>query len=220
MNPIKFSILSFFCSSLPEWHGRNRHVENCRHGHGLNRRCFVAGARVTAIDEATNITRTTVTSTAGNYSFESMVPGSYTIRVHAEGFKAFNSRANVLTIGQPMTVNARLDVGATNENVNVVASAEVVANQYLGGFGNLEDQVAVTDLPIIGDRGRNPLDLVNFQPASSSVTTAAKGFTCTVRAMAPGLTPWMGWMSTKPALPAATLLPSVRIRTCWRNSGL
>ena len=124
----------------------------------------LSGAKVTATNEGTNISWTTTTSAAGSYSFESMVPGAYTIAVAATGFKAFVSTGNVLTIGQPMTVNAKLEVGAINEKVTVVGTAEAVQTSTSGNFGNLEDQIAVTELPIVGVRGRNPLDLVNFQP--------------------------------------------------------
>lgn len=124
----------------------------------------LANARVTAVQESTNVAHTTTTSASGNYSFESMVPGSYTIEIEAKGFKVFISNGNVLTIGQPMTVNARLEVGTVAEKVTVSASAETVQTSTSGNFGNLEDQIAVTQLPIVGVRGRNPLDLVNFQP--------------------------------------------------------
>jgi hypothetical protein len=164
MHPVKLGILSLLLLALvgTAWAqtGTSRIVGTVTDSTGA----VVSGAKVTAIDEATNVTHTTVTSPAGNYSFESMVPGSYTIRVQAEGFKALNSKTNVLTIGQPTTVNVRLEVGAASENVNVVASADVVQTSTSGNFGNLEDQAAVTELPIIGDRGRNPLQLVNFQP--------------------------------------------------------
>jgi hypothetical protein len=74
------------------------------------------------------------------------------------------STGNLLTIGQPMTVNAKLTVGAINEKMEVVASAETVQTSTSGNFGNLVDQVAVANLPIVDAKGRNPLDLVNFQP--------------------------------------------------------
>ena len=124
----------------------------------------LVGVKVTAISESTNVSWTTTSSVAGIYSFESMAPGSYTIQIEGQGFKSFASIANVLTIGQPMTVNARLEVGTFAEKMTVVATAEAVQTSSSGNFGNLEDQIAVTQLPIVGVRGRNPLDLVNFQP--------------------------------------------------------
>ncbi len=45
-------------------------------------------ARITAVNTATNATRATVTTDAGVYSFPSLVPGSYAVRVEKEGFKA------------------------------------------------------------------------------------------------------------------------------------
>lgn len=124
----------------------------------------LSGARVVAINEGTSVSSLTTTNSAGGYSFESMPPGAYTIRVESPGFKTFVSTGNVLTIGQPMTVNAKLSIGAINEKMEVVASAETVQTSTSGNFGNLVDQVAVANLPIVDAKGRNPLDLVNFQP--------------------------------------------------------
>ena len=124
----------------------------------------LAGVKVTATNESTNISRTTVSSPAGTYSFESVVPGAYSIAAEVRGFKKYLSTGNILTIGQPMTLNVALEVGTTAEAVTVVASAEAVQTSSSGNFGNLVDQVAVTDLPIVTTRGRNPLQLVDFQP--------------------------------------------------------
>jgi len=116
------------------------------------------------MNEGTGVFSTTTSNSAGGYSFESMAPGAYTIRVESPGFKMFISTTNVLTIGLPMTVNAKLSIGAVNEKMEVVASAETVQTSTSGNFGNLVDQVAVANLPIVDAKGRNPLDLVNFQP--------------------------------------------------------
>jgi Carboxypeptidase regulatory-like domain/TonB-dependent Receptor Plug Domain len=124
----------------------------------------LSGAKVVVINEGTGVFGATTSGAAGGYSFESMAPGAYTIRVESPGFKTFVSTGNVLTIGQPMTVNAKLPVGAVNEKMEVVASAETVQTSTSGNFGNLVDQVAVSNLPIVDAKGRNPLDLVNFQP--------------------------------------------------------
>ncbi len=124
----------------------------------------LSAAKVVVINEGTSVSNTTTSNAAGGYGFESMAPGAYTIRIEAPGFKTFVSTGNVLTIGQPMTLNAKLSVGAVNERMEVVASAETVQTSTSGNFGNLVDLVAVANLPIVDAKGRNPLDLVNFQP--------------------------------------------------------
>ncbi len=43
----------------------------------------VAGAKVSLINSATGATRDTVTSDSGTYSFPSLQPGSYTMKVES-----------------------------------------------------------------------------------------------------------------------------------------
>ncbi|HYG99772.1 MAG TPA: carboxypeptidase regulatory-like domain-containing protein [Terriglobales bacterium] len=136
---------------------------------------MVSGAAVTATNQGTNVSYTTRTSTAGAYSFESVQPGVYQIKVESEGFRTFITAGNQLSIGQPMTVNVTLEVGAAAQTVQVEAAAEMVQTSTSGNFGNVVDQNAVTELPIITTRGRNPLDLVNFQPGVTVGSNAGGG---------------------------------------------
>ncbi len=124
----------------------------------------VSGATVTARNEGTNVVLRTKTSSAGNYSFDSVQSGSYTITVEMAGFRTFVSSGNALQVGQPMTVNVALEVGATGEQVEVNGSAEVVQTSTSGNIGNVVDSKSVNDLPIVGSRGRNPLQFVLLQP--------------------------------------------------------
>jgi hypothetical protein len=124
----------------------------------------VPGAIVKLVNEGTRITFTSTTSSAGSYVFEAVQPGAYELDVEAAGFRNFVSRGNDVAIGQPATINVKLDVGAITDKIEVQASSEVVQTGTSGNYGNLVSQEAVMDLPIVGTRGRNPLDLVLMQP--------------------------------------------------------
>src|SRR5436190_21633313 len=78
---------------------------------------LVPGATITATHEATGNVLTTTTSDSGSYVFEAIQTGSYAIGVAASGFKKYNTRGNIVTIGQPTTVNITLEVGAVTEQV-------------------------------------------------------------------------------------------------------
>src|SRR5204862_4694690 len=86
----------------------------------------VPNASVKLINEGTRVTFETATSAAGTYVFEAVQPGSYELDVEANGFRKFVSRGNPATIGQPATINVRLEVGAVTEQIMVEASAETV----------------------------------------------------------------------------------------------
>jgi hypothetical protein len=124
----------------------------------------VSGATVKLINEGTKVTFSAVSSGAGAFTFEAVQPGAYELNVEAAGFRRFVSHNNQVTIGQPATLNARLEVGALAEQVVVEATGDLVQTSTSGNLGNLVPQQAVMDLPIVGSRGRNPLNLVFMQP--------------------------------------------------------
>jgi len=124
----------------------------------------VPGATVNLINEATNVSFTTTTTSTGAYTFDGVQPGSYKVVVTIKGFKTVTSTGVIVTIGAPSTVNATLDVGAVAEVVEVKEGAEVVQTSTSGNVGTLVDQIAVTTLPIVGTRGRNPLQFVEVVP--------------------------------------------------------
>jgi Carboxypeptidase regulatory-like domain/TonB-dependent Receptor Plug Domain len=124
----------------------------------------VADAKVTLTNEATNVSVETTTTSTGAYVFDGMAPGTYTVTIVANNFSTYETKGNVLTIAQPMVVNAVLQVGQTSEKVEVFAGAELVQTENSGNLGSLVDQKILENLPIIGSRGRSPLDLLELQP--------------------------------------------------------
>ena len=135
----------------------------------------VSGADVSLANEATNVTLRSKTSSAGTYVFDAVPPGTYTVTVSAKGFKTAVSTGNALTVGQPMTVNSSLQVGNVSEQVDVKSSAEEVQTSSSGNEGNVLGEKQIKDLPIVGTRGRNPLDLVLLQPGVVSGANTGGG---------------------------------------------
>ena len=95
----------------------------------------VADAKVTLTNEATNVSVETTTTSTGAYVFDGMAPGTYTVTVVAYNFSTYETKGNVLTIAQPMVVNAVLQVGQTSEKVEVFAGAELVQTENSGNLG-------------------------------------------------------------------------------------
>lgn len=124
----------------------------------------VAGATVTLTNEATNVSFTTTTSNSGGFLFDLIQPGTYTVAVEKEGFKKFVSSKNAVLINQPATINIGLEVGDVSAVVSVEATAEQVQTSTSGNVGSTVEQRTLESLPIVGLRGRNPLDLLNYQP--------------------------------------------------------
>jgi hypothetical protein len=124
----------------------------------------VTGATVTLTNEGTGTSISMETSDSGTYTFDLIQPGTYSVTVEKQGFKKFVSTGNVVSVNIPSTVNVGLEVGGLNETVTVQATGELVQTSTSGNVGSTIDQRTLEALPIIGTRGRNPLDLINFQP--------------------------------------------------------
>jgi hypothetical protein len=136
----------------------------------------VAGANVTLRHEATGVTRNTTSTGAGTYTFDAIATGVYTVEVEAKGFKKVSLRGNEVNIGAPSTVNATLDVGQVTETVEVVGAAEVVQTSTSGNYGNVLTEKILRDMPIVGTRGRNPLQLVLLQPGTNDGANTGGGY--------------------------------------------
>jgi hypothetical protein len=124
----------------------------------------VPGAIVTLTNEATQISLTTDTGSGGTYVFDSVQAAKYTVSVEKQGFKKAVSVGNTANVNQPVTVDFTLEVGGLAETVQILSSAESVQTSSSGNFGNTVGTRTLLTLPIVGNRGRNPLEFINFQP--------------------------------------------------------
>ncbi len=124
----------------------------------------VPGATITATNDDTGVKYSTKTSSSGTYSFNSLQIGHYTISAEASGFKTFVSTGNVLAIGVPTSIDPKLQIGSENQTVKVEGGYDLVQTESSGNFGAVIDNVTLTQLPIVGTRGRNPLAFTQFIP--------------------------------------------------------
>src|SRR4029453_16229916 len=107
---------------------------------------------------------TTETSESGTYAFDLVQVGKYSVPIEKQGFKKFISQGNSINVKLPTTINATLETGGIAETVTVQAAGEQVQTSTSGNLGSTIEQKTLESLPIVGTRGRNPLDLLNFQP--------------------------------------------------------
>ena len=75
--------------------------------------------KVVATNMATNVARETVTNETGLYTFPSLVPGMYSIKVEASGFQPMQRNNVELQVQQTARVDFTLVVGATSQTVEV-----------------------------------------------------------------------------------------------------
>lgn len=127
----------------------------------------VTGATVSLTNQATRTTIKTTTGSTGSYAFDLIQAGKYTVTVELAGFKKAVAADNVVSVNLPTTVNIALEVGSVDVVVNVENAAEIVQTSTSGNLGTTIDQQTIESVPIVGLRGRNPLDVVDFQPGVS-----------------------------------------------------
>ena len=125
---------------------------------------LVSGATVTLTNEGTNVSFTTQTTSTGTYVFDSVQVGVYSVTVEQSGFKKFVSTGNQVNVNQPATVDIALEIGDISNVVTVQGSAELVQTSSSGNLGNTVEQRSLEALPIVGERGRNPLQFISLQP--------------------------------------------------------
>ncbi len=135
----------------------------------------VANANVTLTNEGTAAAFNAKTGANGAYTFDSIQPGLYTLAVEANGFRKYSAKGNRVSIGQPTTINLSLQLGAVTEVVEVSGAAELVQTATSGNHGQLLEEKTIKDLPIVGTRGRNPLQLLEIQPGVSSGANTGGG---------------------------------------------
>ena len=82
----------------------------------------VSGASVEALETATGVSHKTITSSAGEYSFQDMPLGSYKVTVVDSGFKTSVVSSVPVTAGVIYTLPVRLGIQSTGETVEVSAS--------------------------------------------------------------------------------------------------
>lgn len=115
-------------------------------------------ARVTATDENTGVSRTTITTTQGEYTFASLTPATYTIVAEAPGFKRMERRGIVVSTQSSVTVDLAMELGEVTEQVNVTEETPLLETGS-ASTGQVIDRQKLIDLPNLG---RNPFMLSKF----------------------------------------------------------
>jgi hypothetical protein len=79
----------------------------------------VANASIVLTDSSTNIHQQTSTSSAGDYSFTNLNPGAYQVDVTAAGFEHLERAGITVSVGQTVTADLPLTLGAETQTVTV-----------------------------------------------------------------------------------------------------
>ncbi|HKD81788.1 MAG TPA: carboxypeptidase regulatory-like domain-containing protein [Candidatus Angelobacter sp.] len=120
----------------------------------------ISGAQVTATNTQTGVSKTTTSQTNGLYEFLQLPVGPYTVTVSKNGFKTYKSSEFTLTVNQILDLAAKLEVGQTNETVEVRANPVQVETTSIQQQ-TLINSSQIVDLPL---NGRNFTQLEQLAP--------------------------------------------------------
>src|ERR1700730_71009 len=130
----------------------------------------ISGATVIVLDTQRGVSRTLTTDEAGAYNAPTLIPGTYTVRVEAKGFKKLERQNVVLEVGQEIRVDLTPQPGEQQQTITVTEAVPLVetTNATLGGSMSNAD---INDLPLNGRNYQNLLSLrpgVMVQPGGSA----------------------------------------------------
>src|SRR5208282_4214943 len=124
----------------------------------------VPGAKVTATQSDTHISRSMTTNESGDYEFPALPVGRYTIGVQVTGFKIARLNEIEVRLGHVSVVDVRLELGPVAQVVTAEAAAPLIeiASTQVGAVVN---DIAVVELPL---NARDTYQLLQLQPGVQS----------------------------------------------------
>jgi hypothetical protein len=118
----------------------------------------IPNAKVSLTNESTKVVQGGITNATGIYQFGGIDPGTYKVTIAMPGFKTFDTTNNVVTLGATTTVDVTLQIGGSNETVEVAADS-VTLNTANATAEQVFTAQQVQDLPNLG---RDPFMFVQF----------------------------------------------------------
>ena len=133
----------------------------------------VPDAKVTIVNQETNVATQRTTSGEGAFTVINLLPGNYLLTVEKSGFKKTVLPVFKLDVNQTLTENVTMQLGSSTETVEVNAeSIEVMIQRSSSELGTTIDEQEMHELPL---NGRNFTQLLITQPGVNPVNTAQGG---------------------------------------------
>lgn len=129
----------------------------------------VPGAEILLTEELTAVKLTTRTDSAGDFLFPSVLPGTYSVAVQAQGFKRLEKKGLTLAVFERLSAGTlALEVGGTSDSVTVNADATPI-NTASSEDSAIVGQHQLDSLP---DQGRAYTTLLTTLPGVVWLTSS------------------------------------------------
>jgi hypothetical protein len=128
---------------------------------------MVPNAKVTLVNERSGDVRQQTSNEVGHFTFAGVVPGNFTIKIEAKGFKTWQRNAIVMNAGDTRDISGiQLAVGSSSDVINVestMGAVEVVDS------GERAAVLSTKEIDQLGLIGRNVTELLKVLPGVNSV---------------------------------------------------
>jgi hypothetical protein len=129
-------------------------------------------ARVGLTQTDTNINVRGVTNSEGLYDFPSLLPGAYQIEVAMDGFKRYTRSGLTVRVGDVLSVDVQLELGAVTDSISVTAEASLLETTTASS-GKVIDNQQLSNLPL---SGRGVSFLMTLSPGVISTNAPMHGW--------------------------------------------
>jgi hypothetical protein len=136
----------------------------------------IPGATVVATNVETGSQYKATTSNAGVYYIPYVVPGTYSVKASAQGFKTGQQDNITLLADKYFGQNFKLEVGAETEKVEVTAAPPLLETAN-GSGGTILDEKTLQNVPVVGRQvynliGTTPGSQIAFQRSGPGANTS------------------------------------------------
>jgi hypothetical protein len=133
----------------------------------------VVDAKVTVVNEGTNVTQSTDASSDGAYEFPNLLVGAYTVNVEKTGFRKYVAKGVAVAASQVAEARVRLDIGEATAVVQVEAGGDLVKTTTSELSASMDGRV-VNEIPIAVPGG-SVLEYASLLPNTTTQPGGASG---------------------------------------------
>ena len=133
---------------------------------------LVPGAAIRAVQSSTNLATSTTSNEEGNYELANLQPGSYQLSAELAGFKRYERGPIEVRVGDVVSIDIPMEVGAVTENITVTAEAPLLESAT-ASLGQVIDNRRIIDLPL---PGASPMYLTQLTPGVITTNPPTHGW--------------------------------------------
>ena len=129
------------------------------------------GAQILAVEESTQVSHSTISSSAGEFTFQDLPLGPYTVTVAVSGFESLKYDHVPVTAGVIYSLPIRLSVAKTSTTVEVAASGLALDTTTVTQITDIPE-TTVQDIPL---NGRDFTQMIGLAPGFAGYSLGGYG---------------------------------------------